>query len=140
MGGIQHDLPGLWASAAEARAALSYAQSSDTSGSPVVYDAIGLRRMLVDWTTTETSRRTFRRLLAPLSSISSAKSRKLLDSVIVVFEHQCSVTAAARALGVHRNTIDARMKTIYDLLDLDSADADHRLMLYLAARADDAER
>jgi len=140
VGGVHHDLHGLRASAAEARAALSHAQVIGTSGEPVVYDAIGLRRMLLDWTTTDASRRAFNRLLAPLSSISPAKSNKLLETVISVFENQGSITAAARKLGVHRNTVDARLKSAYDLLDLDPADADHRLMLYLAARAYDQSR
>ncbi len=140
VGGIHQDLHGLRASAAEARAAMSHAQAIGTCGEPVIYDAIGLRRMLLDWTTTEASRRAFHRLLAPLSLVSTTKGKKLLETVISVFENQGSITATARHLGVHRNTVDARLKTAYDLLDLDPSDADHRLMLYLAARAYDQSR
>ena len=63
-----------------------------------------------------------------------SKRRKMIETIVVLFEYEGNLAEASRHLGVHRNTIDMRRREIYDLLDLDPADSDHRLMLYLAAR------
>lgn len=134
VGGVHEGVHGLRASAAEARAALTHAQGSGIVSRPILYDAMGLRRMLLEWATADAPRRAFDGLLRPMASMTPSKRRKMIDTIVALFEHEGSLAEAARHLGVHRNTIDMRRRELYDLLDLDPADSDHRLMLYLAAR------
>ncbi|WP_420611683.1 PucR family transcriptional regulator [Candidatus Spongiisocius sp.] len=134
VGGVHEGIHGLRASAAEARAALTHAQTSGIVSRPILYDAMGLRRMLLEWATADAPRRAFDGLLRPMASMTPSKRRKMIDTIVALFEHEGNLAEAARHLGVHRNTIDTRRREIYDLLDLDPADSDHRLMLYLAAR------
>ena len=134
VGGVHEGVHGLRASAAEARAALSHAQTSGIVSQPILYDAMGLRRMLLEWATAEAPRRAFDGLLRPMASMTPSRRRKLIETIVALFEHEGNLAAAARELDVHRNTVDMRRREIYDLLDLDPADSDHRLMLYLAAR------
>jgi DNA-binding PucR family transcriptional regulator len=49
-------------------------------------------------------------------------------------DHESSATAAAGALGVHRNTVLQRLDRIRVLLDADLSDVDQRLALHLAVR------
>ncbi len=135
VGGIHEGIHGLRASAAEARAVLSHARTSGVVSQPILYDAMGLRRMLLEWATAEGPRRAFDRLLRPMAAMTPSKRRKLIDTVVTLFEHEGNLAEAARHLGVHRNTVDMRRRELYELLDLDPADSDHRLMLYLAARS-----
>lgn len=134
VGGVHEGVHGLRASAAEARAALTHAQTSGIVSRPILYDAMGLRRMLLEWATADAPRRAFDGLLRPMASMTPSKRRKMIDTIVALFEHEGNLAEAARRLGVHRNTIDMRRREVYDLLDLDPADSDHRLMLYLAAR------
>lgn len=134
VGSCRRGLSGLQASAAEAASALASARATERSNRAVLFDAVGLRRLLLDYQTRPESRDALARLLAPLEQLGPRRRDQLLDTLTAIFRENGRLSAAARSLGVHRNTIDQRLRYIYDLIDLDPEDPDHRLMLELAIR------
>ena len=59
----------------------------------------------------------------------------LLTTLRVYLEAGSSVTEAANILGVHRNTLTARLQSIRQQLEVDLTDASQRLALQVACRA-----
>ncbi len=73
VGGAHPGADGLRASAAEARAAITSVSGSDR-GRAIVFDSVGLRRMLVDWYATDVAQEAVRTVLAPTAG-SGARRR-----------------------------------------------------------------
>lgn len=134
VGGLRDGSNGLVASAAEARAAVTAARAAGKARQPVFYDSLGLRKMVMDWYGQPGIREALTRLLAPLDSLGERRRSSLLSTLQAVFKHQGNISGAAAELGIHRNTVGLRLRTAFDLLDLDYRDPDHRLMLELATR------
>ena len=68
------------------------------------------------------------------SILAPVRDDELLRTLQTYLEEGLSVSATATALGLHRNTISARIARLRELLDIDLDDADHRLALQLACR------
>jgi sugar diacid utilization regulator len=135
--GASHEgLPGLRASALEARAAL-LAMGRVARGQPAVmaFDAVGIRRMLLEWYTSETAREAVRVQLAPLERLGSPKSDIAIRTLQTYLDQQGSIGRTARALHLHRNAVSYRLQRIFELLDVDASDPDQRLAIQLACRA-----
>lgn len=129
-------LPGLRASALESRAAL-LAMGHVPRGQPPVmaFDAVGIRRMLLEWYTSETAREAVRVQLAPLERLGTPKSDIAILTLQTYLDQQGSVVRTAQALHLHRNAVSYRLQRIFELLDVDASDPDQRLALQLACRA-----
>ncbi|GEL77777.1 PucR family transcriptional regulator [Tenuibacillus multivorans] len=69
-----------------------------------------------------------------ISSIlkSSIEDRSLIDTIKVVIEHQGNVSSAAKALFMHRNSVQYRIDKFADLTGNDIRRFDHMLQVYLA--------
>jgi hypothetical protein len=121
---------GLRASLAEARDAADLARSHDFR--PVVEhaDELGVARLLGTWQRSEVTRAFAETALAPLR-----ESPMLLSTLRAYLESGGSVTGTAGALGVHRNTVSARLSTIRERLGADLDDSSQRLALQVACRA-----
>ncbi|GAB3205454.1 PucR family transcriptional regulator [Marinactinospora thermotolerans] len=137
IGSVHETVEGLRASWAEARAALLSDDPAHGARTPeiVVFDDLGLHRMLVEWYTTHTARTAVRDLLAPLERLGPDKCAMMVRTLRVYLDQQGSLSGTATALNLHRNAVSYRLKRIVSLLDVDLDDPDQRLALHLACRA-----
>ena len=72
-------------------------------------------------------------LRRPLERLAAADGRGLLRATLTAwFAQDCLAERAARQLGIHRNTLDYRLRRIGEITGLDLARIDDRLMLYAA--------
>jgi PucR family transcriptional regulator, purine catabolism regulatory protein len=90
------------------------------------------RQYLLTAVTDEQARHRAQLLLQPLRDAADAA---LLDTLSVYLLCECSTSATARRLGVHRNSVIKRLARIRSLLDVDLDDDDTRLALRIACRA-----
>lgn len=90
------------------------------------------RQYLLTAVTDDQARHRAQLLLQPLSA---AADDALLDTLNVYLLCECSTTATARRLGVHRNSVIKRLSRIRALLGVDLDDDDTRLALRIACRA-----
>lgn len=81
-----------------------------------------------------------RTLLSPLDALLPPERRRLLDSASVWLEANTSWDPAARALGIHRHTLRARMTHLGDLLGLDLDDFGGKAELWAALQLADGAR
>ena len=133
VGGVHPFVGGLRVSAAEAGAAL--ASGADSGAAVVTFDAVGVRRMLVEWLTADTARQTVRDLLAPLHQLEPERAHDLTLTLHTFLDEQGSYVKAAARLHLHRNGVVQRIHRLQELLGTDLSDPDERLMLALACRA-----
>jgi sugar diacid utilization regulator len=134
--GAAHEGPmGLRASAAEARGALAAARAARRPAGVAAHDAVGIRRMLMEWYASETVRASVRDQLAPLEKLGAARADTAIRTLAAYLDEQGSVVRTAERLHLHRNAVTNRLRSITELLDLDLEDPDQRLALQLACRA-----
>jgi len=134
--GTAHEGPtGLRASAAEARGALAAARAARRPAGVAAHDAVGIRRMLMEWYASDTVRSSVRDQLAPLENLGAARADTAIRTLAVYLDEQGSIVKTADRLHLHRNAVTNRLKSITELLDVDLDDPDQRLALQLACRA-----
>ena len=134
--GAAHEGPmGLRASAAEARGALAAARAARRPAGVAAHDAVGIRRMLMEWYASETVRASVRDQLAPLEKLGPARADTAIRTLAAYLDEQGSVVKTAERLHLHRNAVTNRLRTITEMLDVDLEDPDQRLALQLACRA-----
>ena len=134
--GAAHEGPmGLRASAAEARGALAAARAARRPAGVAAHDAVGIRRMLMEWYASDTVRASVRDQLAPLEKLGPARADTAIRTLAAYLDEQGSVVKTAERLHLHRNAVTNRLRTITELLDVDLEDPDQRLALQLACRA-----
>jgi PucR C-terminal helix-turn-helix domain/GGDEF-like domain len=133
VGSAHPGVAGMRTSAAEARSAMAAAAPNAV----LAFDAVGIRRMLAEWYASETARESVRDLLAPLDARGPRRAATAIATLRAYLDHQGSLTATAGALHLHRNAVRYRIQRIFEMLDVDPADADQRLALHLACRARD---
>jgi DNA-binding PucR family transcriptional regulator len=131
VGRAHHGVPGLVRTLSEAGDAARLATGRSTSGHFVHVDRMGLGQMLLAWTRTDTFLPAARSLLEPLDG----QPGDLLLTLTAFLDAESSLTETAAVLGVHRNTVAARITRIRELLTVDLADPDERLALHLACRS-----
>lgn len=93
-------------------------------------DALGIHRLVGGLLGSPTARVFAESALAPI-----ADDAALLDTLTAYLDCGGSVTATARRLGVHRNTVNGRLGRTQRSLAADLADPDVRLAFQLACRA-----
>ncbi|WP_158542732.1 PucR family transcriptional regulator [Phytoactinopolyspora halophila] len=119
---------GLVASLDEAREVALGVDSR--TGGVAATDAVGIHRLVGELLGSSTARDFAQSALAPL-----AHDTTLLDTLATYLDSGNSVTTTAARLGVHRNTVNARLNRITQTLSIDLADPDVRLAFQLACRA-----
>lgn len=135
IGGTHEGLAGLRASRAEAASALQSARLRGAFGEPVLFDAPGLSRLLVEWYSSSSVRHSIDDLLAPLSALGPAKQREYGTTLRIYLETNRSVGRTAAQLYLHRNTVAYRITKVLDVLGIDLDDPNQFLALYLACYA-----
>ena len=134
--GTPHEGPiGLRASAAEARIALVAARAAGRPDGVATHDAVGIKRMLMEWYASDTARTSVRDQLAPLERLGPARGETAIRTLAAYLDQQGSIVRTAEALHLHRNAVTYRLRRITDLLGVDLDDPDQRLVLQLACRA-----
>src|SRR5215472_9539631 len=134
--GAPHEGPtGLRASAAEARGALLAARAALKPAGVAAHDAVGVRRMLMEWYASDTARASVRDQLAPLEKLGAARADTAIRTLAAYLDEQGSIIKTAQKLHLHRNAVANRLRSITELLELDLDDPDQRLALQLACRA-----
>jgi sugar diacid utilization regulator len=134
--GAAHEGPtGLRASAAEARAALAASRAAGKPAGVAAHDAVGIRRMLMEWYASDTVRASVRDQLAPLEKLGQARADTAIRTLAAYLDEQGSIIRTAQRLHLHRNAVTNRLRSITELLDIDLDDPDQRLALQLACRA-----
>ena len=126
---------GLRASAAEARSALAAARAARRPAGVAAHDAVGIRRMLMEWYASDTVRASVRDQLSPLEKLGPGRADTAIRTLATYLDEQGSVIRTAQQLHLHRNAVANRLRTITELLDVDLDDPDQRLALQLACRA-----
>ena len=134
--GAAHEGPmGLRASAAEARGALLAARAAVKPAGVAAHDAVGVRRMLMEWYASDTARASVRDQLAPLERLGAARADTAIRTLAAYLDEQGSIIKTAQKLHLHRNAVANRLRGITELLEMDLNDPDQRLALQLACRA-----
>jgi sugar diacid utilization regulator len=134
--GAPHEGPmGLRASAAEARGALLAARAALKPAGVAAHDAVGVRRMLMEWYASDTARASVRDQLAPLEKLGAARADIAIRTLAAYLDEQGSIIKTAQKLHLHRNAVANRLRGITELLEMDLDDPDQRLALQLACRA-----
>lgn len=125
---------GLRRSAAEARVAAETAVSSGRIGHIEVTDVTGLRRVLLDFYASPTSRELLADILSPLDNQGSDRARTAVRTLLAYLGNRNSPTRAAAELSLHPNAVTYRIRNIEAALQLDLNDPDIRFAIELACR------
>jgi sugar diacid utilization regulator len=126
---------GLLASAAEAKAAVAAARTSQRANTAMAFDSAGLRRTLVEWYASDTAQAAVGTVLAPLTKLGPVPSERLIRTLHVYLDQRGSLTKTAKLLNLHRNAVAYRINQAFELLDIDRDNPDDLLLLQLACRA-----
>ncbi|MFI5607031.1 helix-turn-helix domain-containing protein [Amycolatopsis sp. NPDC051903] len=130
--GRPHPRPeGLATTVAEATDAARLAATRPETGHFLHVDQLGMAQLLLEWTRTDTFEPAARALVAPLRDAPG----DLLRTLAAYLDAESSLAETAAVLGVHRNTVAARVARIESLLGVDLSRPDERLALQLASRA-----
>ncbi len=130
--GRPHPRPdGLAATVAEALDAARLAATRPETGHFLHVDQLGMAQLLLEWTRTDTFEPAARALVAPLRPVPG----DLVRTLAAYLDAESSIAETATVLGVHRNTVAARIARIEQLLGVDLSRPDERLALHLASRA-----
>ncbi|WP_158891114.1 helix-turn-helix domain-containing protein [Amycolatopsis anabasis] len=129
--GRPHPRPdGLAGTVAEATDAARLAATRPETGHFLHVDQLGMAQLLLEWTRTDTFEPAARALVAPLHG----QPGELIRTLAAYLDAESSIAETAAVLGVHRNTVTARIDRIERLLGVDLNHRDERLALHLACR------
>ncbi len=131
VGRVHRGVEGLARTLGEAGDAARLATTRTASGHFVHVDRLGLGRLLLAWTRTDTFLPAARSMLDPLHG----QPGDLLGTLTAYLDAESSLTGAAAVLGVHRNTVATRIARAQELLGVELNDPDDRLALHLACRS-----
>ncbi|MEU9125166.1 helix-turn-helix domain-containing protein [Streptomyces sp. NPDC048506] len=122
---------GLATTLAEARQACLLASTGKRGVRVAHIDELDLQQLLADWYSLESFQTYARQILKPLYDRGEAE---LIRTVEAYLEHESSASSTAAHLGIHRNTVAERIARVENLLDVNLALPDHRLVVQLACR------
>lgn len=125
------DYPTAWT---EARRALDFARSLDALQSIVVYEDLGVSRLLLDLPDSSDAVKFANRLLAPLEKHDAKHHGMLLDTLEAFLSANGVLQHAAASLSIHVNTLSYRLQRIQELTGLDLRDSDCRLEAHIAIK------
>ncbi|WP_233160282.1 CdaR family transcriptional regulator [Pseudonocardia sp. MH-G8] len=131
VGRLQRGAGGLARTLGEAGDAARLAATRSASGCFVHVDRLGLGQLLLAWTRTDTFLPAARSMLEPLRD----QPGDLLRTLTAYLDAESSLTETAAVLGVHRNTVAARVARAQELLGVVLTEPDERLALHLACRS-----
>ncbi len=101
---------------------------------PHHYDELGLYRLLADLRDRAELQCFYQETLGDLLVYDQSHGTELVHTLQVLFDQNTNISQTARALYVHRNTLNYRLQRIAEISNLDLNDAETRLALQLALR------
>ncbi len=127
------ELVGLRRSLSEAREAsmISHARGREAWGAAHI-DQIGVQRILMGWFASEDFASYAHTVLEPLTAVDP--DAQMVRTLEAYLDANCSATAAASQLRVHRNTVANRIDRVCTVLGVRLEDPETRLSLQLACR------
>lgn len=131
---VSADLSGLAAGVEQAVAAWSLGGRIAGRASPFYWEDLGLYRLLAGLRDQADLRRFYDETLGVLVAYDTAHNTDLVPTLEAFFEQNANASQTARALYVHRNTLNYRLQRIAEITGLDLDDADARLALQLALK------
>ncbi|WP_120003925.1 PucR family transcriptional regulator [Nesterenkonia muleiensis] len=134
LGTPQTGAAGLRQSGTEAHIAVETAVAGGRAGHIQVTDVTGLRRVLLDFYASPTSRELLQDMLRPLDAPGRAKADTAVRTLLAYLSNRGSPAKAAAELNLHPNAVSYRIRNIEDKLQLDLRDADTQFALQLACR------
>jgi len=121
---------------AHARQSLEAAlRSSRAHGDVVFYEDLGLRAEALDRLPDDVLRRFRARVVDRLEAVDRREGCDLVHTLERYLAHDCSVSATAEELYLHRNTLRKRLERIERTLSLDLSSVDDLVEVYLGVRA-----
>lgn len=135
IGDSHEGLQGLRASKAEADSALQSARIRGVFNEPIMFDASGLSRLLVEWYSSSSVRQSIEDLLAPIATLGEKRQKEYTTTLRVYLENNRSVSRTAQQLYLHRNTVTYRINKVLGVLEIDLDDPNQFLAVYLACAA-----
>lgn len=134
LGTPQTGAAGLRQSAAEARVAADSAIAAGRLGGVETTDVTGLRRVLLDFYASPTSRGLLHDVLHPLDALGAERSLTAARTLIAYLGNRNSLVHAGRQLNLHPNAVGYRLRWIREALELELDDPDIRFAVELACR------
>ena len=112
-------------------------QHVSSPGSTAVFEDLGGRYAVLDSLSDEALRTLKAAVIDRLGKADDGRSSDLLVTLHTYLEHGCSISEAAAALFVHRNTLRKRLARIERILDVDLSSTGGLVEMYLGVRAAD---
>jgi hypothetical protein len=119
----------------DARLALSLTAAAGNAGPVVVFDDLGIWRVLARSIDPSDLRVLVAESIGALVDYDAKHGSELVKTLTVFFSKTCEMEAAAAALFIHRNTLKYRLGRIAQITGNDLGDPDDRFSLDLACRA-----
>lgn len=132
VGSAAREAEGIARSVEQATQAGLVAASSPGEGAVRVVHDLGSSRLLLGWYGSGVFRDVADDILQPLVALGDSE---ILRTLAAYLDRACSASHTARALQVHRNTVNQRIARAERALGVSLTDADARLALQLALRA-----
>lgn len=130
---VADDNEGTPARLRQAADAARMGRSLAPGGGVVTYDQLGAYRYLLHIELADAPEDRYRKAVGELAAYDRRRRTHLVETLERYLGHRCSVTASARALYVHPNTVRQRLDRIERLTGLELANED-LLSLELAAK------
>jgi hypothetical protein len=119
----------------EAHLALKMGDASDHGKGIIVFDDLGVFRLLAEVEETASVERFVRSWLGPLLEYDARKPAELVPTLTRFLELGQAYDATSDALSIHRSTLKYRLQRIREISGQDLSDPDTRFNLQLATRA-----
>ena len=135
VGTVQSGAGGLRNTVDEATSALRAAQANRAYNRLNHFDRLGFARALIRWYEIDDVRATIEEILAPLDRLGDKNAAEAVNTLRAYLDSGQNIKQTAHRLRVHRNTVRYRIKRILDVLGVDLADPEQRLLVELGTRA-----
>jgi DNA-binding PucR family transcriptional regulator len=135
VGAVCDRAPELPRSHHEAQLALRMQDASGARDCPVVFDELGVYRILAEVDDPASVERFTRQWLTELIDYDARRRSDLVRTLSTYLECGGRYDATAAALATHRSTLKYRLQRIKEISGHDLSDADTRFNLQLATRA-----
>src|SRR5205823_13776835 len=119
---------------AQARRALETAHRFENQGDVVVFEDLGLYRLLFHVSDASELRGFTDQVLGPLIDYDQRRNADLVRTLSAFLEHNGNLQATARELNLHVNSVAYRMQRIRAIAQLDLEQSEARLLAQVALK------
>ncbi|MCE5259551.1 MAG: helix-turn-helix domain-containing protein [Chloroflexi bacterium] len=134
VGRCLHGVAGIRQSVLQAIDAWDLGQYIKTTSGPFYYEELGLYRLLARLRGNDEMHRFYQETLGALADYDKRHNAELVHTLAVFFEQNANASQAARALYIHRNTLNYRLQRICEITGLNLEDPEARLAFQIALK------